>query len=102
MTYADYKLRKAVLALSEARGCYRDWLKGGELYHFARLPEIKVPREVRKQYSEFQAEILKLQTKYHVSSLIVPADKLVNDEVMRLAALFERICTAWPGNQSPH
>jgi hypothetical protein len=102
MTYEDYKLRKAILALFEARGCYRDWLKGGELYHFARLPEIKVPQGVRNQYSEFQIEILNLQKKYQASSLIVPADKLADGEVMHLVALFERICTAWSGNQLPH
>ncbi len=97
MTYADYKLGKAVRALSETRSQNRDWLGSAEVYLFTRLRKDDVPQAARMHFREFQAEIERQQEKYQSPPTHIPAAMMTEDEVTRLMNLFADLVAAWPG-----
>ncbi|HYD61248.1 MAG TPA: hypothetical protein VEC35_12870 [Noviherbaspirillum sp.] len=99
MTYADYKLGKAIRALSETHARNRDWLGSAEVYLFTRLRNEDVPREVRVHFEEFQAEIERLQAKYGSPAMHIPAALLTEEEVIRLMNLFADVVASWPGSE---
>jgi hypothetical protein len=98
MTYADYKLGKAIRALSETRAHHRDWLGSAEVYLFIRLQKDDVPQEARMHFREFQAEIERLQAKYASPEMHIPAGMLTDEEVTRLMNLFADVVASWPGS----
>ena len=98
MTYADYKLGKAIHALSESYGRNRDWLGSAEVFLFIRLPDGDVPSAARKRFVEFQEEVARLQRKYTASQLHIPVALLTDDEVAALMKLFVDLVASWPGS----
>ena len=98
MTYADYKLGKAIRALSETGAHDRDWLGSAEVYLFTRLRDDDVPHDVQMPFQEFKAEIERLQAKYHSPAMHIPAVMMSEDEVIRLMKLFADIVASWPGS----
>lgn len=98
MTYADYRLGKALRALSESFGRNREWLEGAEVYLFSHLREGDVPKTVRNQYLEFQVEIVRLQAKYRCPRMHISAALFADDEVTMVMKLFVDLVASWPGS----
>lgn len=99
MTYADYRLGKAVRALSEAHGMHRKWLESVEFYLFARVSENEVPPGARRHFAEFQDEIMRLQKKYNAPALHIPSAMLTDSEAAELTRLFFDLVASWPGGE---
>lgn len=99
MTYADYRLGKAIRALTEAKDNHREWIGSAEFYLFTRMREEEVPRIARPSYMQLVTDVMLLQGKYSSPRLHIPATLLTDDEVVGLVNQFVDLVTSWPHSQ---
>ncbi|HYD97597.1 MAG TPA: hypothetical protein VEC01_19915 [Noviherbaspirillum sp.] len=101
MSYADYKMRKAMRVLSESNGQRRKWLASAEFYLFSRLGADEVPAVVRPRFSAFRELVGRLEARCDTRPLYAALDHLSDGEAEQLVTAFEALHAAWPAADLP-